>query len=159
MKEDNGKELADEFLAGIGKAMRGMGAVFRKELEGHGITMPQAHMLKVVGQRGEVTVTELSHMMMIAAPTASRMINGLCGKGLLKKAKDRTDHRVSRVRLTGKSRRLLANIRDLQSEIFVEVLEGEDRDEIEACVHRLGEMADRWCEIAEKRARSRSENG
>lgn len=159
MREKERKELADEFLAGIGKAMRGMGAVLRRELEGHDITMPQAHLLKLVGQRGDVTVTELSHLMMIAPPTASRMIGGLCGKGLLRKVKDSRDLRVSRVKLTKKSRRLLDSIMDLQSEIFVEILRGEDADEIAACSRRLGEIADRWCEMAEARARSRSEDG
>lgn len=158
MRKDLGKELAEEFLDNIGKAMRGMGAVLRRELDRHGVTAPQAYMLKVVGQRVGASVTELSQMMMIATPTASRMIDCLCAKGLLKKEKDASDMRVARVTLTAKSRRLLESVMDLQSEIFLETVKEEDGEDIARCMRRLGEIADRMCEIAEARARTRSED-
>lgn len=157
MREEKARELADEFVRGIGKAMRSMGAIFRVEMEKRDVTWPQFHMLKFVSDRPEPTVTDISNLMMIAAPTASRMIDSLCGKGLLRKEKSGDDHRVTVVRLTEKSRRLLGELMDLQSEIVVEVFDGEDAESLEAFTTRLSGIADRWYEVAESKTRTGSE--
>lgn len=153
MKACSRGELAERFLSSVGKGMRGMSSIFRKEIERYEITLPQYHLLKLVQGQGSMTVTELGNRLMIAAPTASRMIDSLCAKDLLAKEKDPKDHRVTLVRVTGKSEKLLKRITDLQNEIITEVFKGEDGAELERSIDHLSRIADRWFEAAVKRTK------
>lgn len=153
MSADERSELAEEFFLFIGAIMRGTRAIFRSELEECDVTWPQFHLLKTVKRRERTTVTELSHSLMIAAPTASRMIDGLCAKGLLKKEKDPEDQRVTLVVLTHKSRRLLDNLLKAQREVMAEVFAGEDASQLAGNIESLSRIADNWSATAEKKAR------
>ncbi len=150
--DDTRAQLAEEFLLFIRQMMRGTYFIFHEELDRHAVTWPQFHLLKVVNTRGEVRVTELSNMLMISAPTASRMIDGLVAKGILAKEKDPEDHRVALVRLTDKSEALLADLMSLQNEVMAEVFEGEETADLERTIHHLGDIGRRWSETSEKRA-------
>ena len=154
MTEHERSRLADEFLGFIGTMMRGTRAIFRRELEACDMTWPQFSLLKVVKKHsGRMTVTELSNSLMVAPPTGSRMIEGLCSKGLLAKEKDPDDHRVTLVVLTEKSRGLMDKLIELQSQVMSEVLEGEDTRELARNMKSLKRIADKWLAVAEKKAR------
>lgn len=152
---DERSRLAEEFLLFIGTIMRGTRAIFRRELEAYDVTWPQFHLLKMVKHRDRTTVTELSNSLMIAAPTASRMIDGLCAKGLLKKEKDPEDHRVTLVVLTRKSKGLLDNLSKAQSEVMAEVFAGEDTSELARNMESLSRIAGKWSATAEKKSKKR----
>jgi DNA-binding MarR family transcriptional regulator len=117
------------------------------------VTWPQFSLLKVVKRSGRMTVTELSNSLMVAPPTGSRMIDGLCSKGLLAKEKDPDDHRVTLVVLTRKSKGLLDNLLALQSQVMAEVLEDEDTEELARNMESLRRIAGKWLLVAEKKAR------
>ncbi|MHB8894187.1 MAG: MarR family winged helix-turn-helix transcriptional regulator [Candidatus Geothermincolia bacterium] len=153
MTEDHRCELASEFLIHFGGIARGMDAVFRKEMEAHGVTWPQFYLLKVLSRQGPLTVTELSGSLLVAAPTASRMIDGLREKGLLDKTRDPGDHRVTVVTLTRKSRKLLERLLALQNEVMRIMFEGEETADIENSVKSLGRYVGRLHETARIRAR------
>lgn len=153
VSEDERSRLADEFLLFVGTMMRGTGAIFRRELDAYDVTWPQFSLLKVVKRSGRMTVTELSNSLMVAPPTGSRMIDGLCSKGLLAKEKDPDDHRVTLVVLTRKSKGLLDNLLALQSQVMAEVLEDEDTGELARNMESLRRIAGKWLAVAEKKAR------
>jgi len=153
MKTDERSELAEEFLLFVSTLMRGMGAIFRRMMEEYDVTWPQFHMLKMVWHSERVTVTELSNSLMIAAPTASRMIDSLCSKGLLEKTKDASDQRVTLLRMTPKSEKLFSDLQGLQNRIMTEVLEGVDTDELRRNIKSLSGIADRWLATVEKTAK------
>ncbi len=146
-------EIAEEFLASFSSMIRGMDAVFRKELESFGVTWPQLHMLKVLERAGRMTVTELSNCMLVAAPTASRMIDFLCAKRLLEKERNVADHRVTYVKPTPESETLLKRLRGLQEQVMMGVFEGESTEDLERNVTILGRMADRLSAGAEIKTR------
>ena len=151
--EDAGKRgLAEQFLESFGKAIRSMNVTFRSGLEKNDVTWSQFRLMKVVKFRGPVNVTELSNVMHIAPPTASRMIDSLCEKGMLAKSKDTKDNRITRVRLTGKSRRLLKKIMEMQSEMMVEVFEGKDPEELETLIEQIDGISERWLRLAARKA-------
>jgi DNA-binding MarR family transcriptional regulator len=152
-------ELAEEFLQFIGTVIRGMGAVFRRETEKYDITWPQFHLLKMVKRADRITVTELSNSLMIAPPTASRMIDGLCSKGLLVKAKDSSDQRVTLVKLTPKSQRLLDKLFELQNQALAGVLEGEDIEELRRDITNLSRITDKWLATIETTSKKGATNG
>ena len=153
MSEDERAQLADEFLLFVGTMMRGTGAIFRRELDTYDVTWPQFSLLKVVKHSGRMTVTELSNSLMVAPPTGSRMIEGLCAKGLLAKQKDPDDHRVTLVVMTPKSEGLLENLLKMQRQVIAEVLEEEDTEELERNIQSLRRIAGKWLSVAEKKAR------
>lgn len=153
MKNDKRAELAGEFMLSIEKLMKGTGVIFRSVLEDYGVTHAQFHLLMVTKGRGKTTVTEISRLLMIAPPTASRMIEGLCAKGLLKKEKDASDHRITRVSLTGKSKRLVTDLTERRARVLTEVFKGEDEKELELTVSHLGRITDSCVSTVETRAR------
>jgi MarR family 2-MHQ and catechol resistance regulon transcriptional repressor len=158
VRVDERSELAEEFFLFIGAIMRGTRAIFRSELEENDVTWPQFHLLKMVKHRDRTTVTELSNSLMIAAPTASRMIDGLCTKGLLRKEKDPKDHRVTLVVLTRKSKVLLDDLLRAQSEVMADVFAGEDTSELARNMKSLGRISGKWLAIAEKKTRKGEKN-
>jgi DNA-binding MarR family transcriptional regulator len=152
---DRQAELVEEFMLSMGKIMRGTRAIFRREMERFEVTWPQFYLLKFVRDGDGITVTELSHIMMISAPTTSRMIDGLCSKGLLEKVKDSEDHRVIRLQLTAKSETLLKALTDLQNRFLLEVFQEEDTAELERTASHIGRITDRWLELMEKSEKER----
>ena len=153
MKNDKRAKLAGEFLLSIERLMKGTGVIFRSVLEDYDVTHAQFHLLMVVKGGGKTTVTEISRLLMIAPPTASRMIDGLCAKGLLKKEKDTSDHRITRVSLTGKSKRLVTDLTERRARVLREVFRGEDEKELEQTVGHLGRITDSCVSTVETRAR------
>jgi DNA-binding MarR family transcriptional regulator len=151
MEEEQGLDLVDQFLESFGGAIRAMRVIFRQEFEKSDVTWPQFGLMKMVKRHGTLTVTELSDFLRIAPPTASRMIDALCEKDMLERSRDAVDHRVMRVKLTPKSRRLLKKIISQQSEMMTEVFADEDSAELEAFTSRMNRLADRWLELAAKK--------
>jgi DNA-binding MarR family transcriptional regulator len=148
MQHKQREELAEKLVESMGVIMRLSGAVFREELEKLGATFPQAHLLKIVSFHEGMTVTELSQLMMVAAPTASRMIENLCGKGLLTREKDTHDQRVTRVKLTRKGREVLKKMDKLQVSVILDMLEGEDLQELETFTDFFDKLTSRWSETS-----------
>jgi len=153
VRNDKREKLAGEFLLSIERLMKGTGVIFRSVLEDYDVTHAQFHLLMVVKGRGETTVTEISRLLMIAPPTASRMIEGLCVKGLLKKEKDASDHRITRVSLTSKSKRLVKDLTERRARVLTEVFKGEEEKELEHTVGHLGRITDSCVSTVETRAR------
>ncbi len=153
MSEERIKKLADEFLAAEGRIMRGMRAIFRREMEKYEVTWPQFHLLKSIRNGDCVTMTDVSQRLMVSAPTASRMIDGLCSKGLLEKVQDTDDLRVHRLRLSAKSESLMAALTELQDRIMYDVFKEEDLDELERTVEHLGRITGKWLEMVDRTAK------
>lgn len=143
MGHERRKELAEQFFFSVSKLIRGMRAIFRNEMERNDVTWPQFHVLSAVSENGEMTVTGISDYLVVSAPTASRMIDSLCTKGLLVKGKDPDDHRVARVALTDKSKKLLCELSDHRNQVIAGMFEGESDEELERTIGHLCEMSDR----------------
>jgi MarR family transcriptional regulator, 2-MHQ and catechol-resistance regulon repressor len=152
MNDDDRSEQAAEFLAHFGALIRGMDALFRKEMESYDVTWQQFYVLKVLHRSGAMTVTELSGSLLVAAPTASRMIDVLCAKGLLEKTRQLADHRVALVKLTAKSKSLVRRLLKLQGNIMRDVFEGEADEDVATTINSLGRYVKRLHEAAGARA-------
>jgi len=150
---DRRMNLAEELFSSIRKMLWGIRVIFREEMERSGITWPQIHLLRAVEEKSRATVGELSRYLMVAVPTASRMIDGLCGKGFLRKERDPSDHRVTRLLLTPKSERLLEDVTGFRNRAIATVLEDENDEELERTIGHLAELSNRWLQMAEETAR------
>lgn len=123
--------------------MRMRGSIFRKAMGEHGVTGPQFFLMKMVGAHGELSVTQVSDMMMVAAPTASRMIDGLCEKGMLSRRKDPGNRRVTLVSLTSEGERIMRRLWDQQKYEFMRLTSDEDAEKLAGLVDFLEELAGR----------------
>lgn len=157
MDERKKKELSDRLQESLGTIMRANGAMFRRDAERYGITFAQFHMLKLVRARGPITITEMSRLMMIRVPTASRMIDGLCEKGLLAKSRSESDSRVTMVNLTRESKHRMRHLGEVQRRVIEDTLEGESEEKVGYMVVFMSKLANRLA--AESRGRSAAENG
>ncbi|MBC7254437.1 MAG: MarR family transcriptional regulator [Actinobacteria bacterium] len=129
---DQRERLAERLIESLGVIMRIRGNAFRRAVGKHGVTLPQFFLLKMVNVHGEMTVTQASQVMMVAAPTASRMIDNLCEKGWLERWKDPENRRLTRVRLTREGREILAELGEMQKEEFLKLIDDHDLREIES---------------------------
>ncbi|NPV58881.1 MAG: MarR family transcriptional regulator [Actinobacteria bacterium] len=137
------EDLAERFVESLGAIMRMRGSIFRKAMGEHGVTGPQFFLMKMVGAHGELSVTQVSDMMMVAAPTASRMIDGLCEKGMLSRRKDPGNRRVTLVSLTSEGERIMRRLWDQQKYEFMRLTSDEDAEKLAGLVDFLEELAGR----------------
>ncbi len=144
LNRDDRRRLAESIIEGVEQIMRIRGMFFREELEKHGVTFPQFHLLKMVGLFGPITVTEASRLMLVAPPTASRMINGLCKKGLLERSGDPSDLRLTRIGLTPQGRAVLRKVNERQVSMILETLQEEDYEEVMTFASLLEKLVMRW---------------
>lgn len=148
MQKKQREELAEKLIGSMTAIMRVSGAVFRDELEKYGATLPQLHLMKMVSFHEGTTVTELAKVLMVAPPTASRMIENLCSRGLLQREKDAGDQRVTHVKLTREGSEILREIQELQVSILLDLLEGEDEEELKTFIVLLDKFSGRWSEAS-----------
>ncbi len=135
---DNKREvLVERLMVCLGSLKRGSGAIFREAIGKHGVTLPQFYLLMMVSHHEGTTVTEISRLLQVAPPTASRMIENLCSKGLLARKKDPGDHRVTFIEMTRKGRKVLEDMADYQKRIFMRTLEKEDIKDLKNLVELL----------------------
>jgi DNA-binding MarR family transcriptional regulator len=151
MERRESEELARTFIDGMAAIMRANGAVFREGLEKYGATFPQLHLMKMVSFHEGTTVSELAQMMMVAPPTASRMIGNLCSRGLLERRKDAADQRVTHIGLTTEGDKILKKIDEQQVALLLELFEGEDDGELKTFIELFDKFTDRWSNTGGRR--------
>jgi len=155
LDERKKKELSGRLQESVGTIMRASGAMFRRDAERYGITFAQFRMLKMVRTHGQITITEMSKLMMIRVPTASRMIDGLCEKGLLTKSRSESDSRATLLSLTAESAGRMRQLGQVQRRLIEEALEGEPEEKLEYIVEFMSKLADRLA--AEGRGNGRTD--
>lgn len=148
MNREQSEELAEKLIESMDVIMRIRGSVFREELERSEVTFTQFHMLKMVGLHGGMTVSELARAMLVAPPTASRMIESLCSKGLLQREKDARDQRVTHVKITRSGTEVTRKIKEIHASILLELVDDEDQEELEAFTNMLDKFVARWSETS-----------
>jgi MarR family transcriptional regulator, organic hydroperoxide resistance regulator len=133
-------EAWDEFF---GAVRRAKGRASRQ----HGVelTLPQFHLLDALVEHPSARCGVLAEAADIAAPTASRMIDGLEREGIVERRPSPDDRRAVEIALTERGRELHARKRELvqakRAELFGSLSEAE-RDGAEHLLRRLAEVID-----------------
>ncbi len=80
--------------------------------EAHGLTIQQYNVLRIVrgGPAKGHPIYEIEHRMIYRFANVTRLVDRLEAQGLLKRAQDMKDRRVSRVVITQKGRRLMERL-------------------------------------------------
>lgn len=97
-------ELADRLHSAAIHLLRWL----RREDDGSGLGAPQLSALSVIVGVGPITLGVLAAAEQVRAPTITRLVQALEAEGLVTRAADPADARVTRVTATAKGRRLLA---------------------------------------------------
>jgi DNA-binding MarR family transcriptional regulator len=119
---DKGEANAQRLMQAFYRVARSRHTLFQDLLASYDVTLHQFHLLLYMKASGKTRVTDLSDMMLVSKPTASRMINTLCDKGMLKKRADNRDHRLVLLVLTPKGERIVEEMQARQRELLSRVL-------------------------------------
>lgn len=101
------------------------------------LTTLQNAVLGAVSRKNNLTMSELSKDMLVMQSAATRIADDLVRKGLLKRANDTNDRRVTRLRLTSTGRDVLDKVRGESHMLLTRVLERMTPDEQEALIAGL----------------------
>jgi DNA-binding MarR family transcriptional regulator len=94
-------------------ASRAMTGLYRAELDTHGITYPQWVALRVIWQRGSITVRDLGRVLDLDSGTLSPLLKRLETQGLLTRERGTHDERTVTVRPTPRGLDLQKRLADL----------------------------------------------
>ena len=133
----------DEFFRATRRA-RGRAAASGGDSAG-GLSSAQYHLLAPLGGGGELPVGQLAIEAGVAAPTASKMVEGLVQAGLVERRESASDRRVKNVALTAAGDAAVAakggRITALRLRVAGELSEDE-RATAAALLHRLAAVVD-----------------
>ncbi len=127
----------ERFMTALYRIGRYRHALFGELLSRHGVTLQQFHLLMHMKAGRRARVTDLSEMMMVSKPTASRMINTLCERGMLRKRADGGDRRLVFLELTPRGRRVAEEKEAWQMEMVARMQGKMDAAEMEALLGAL----------------------
>jgi MarR family transcriptional regulator, organic hydroperoxide resistance regulator len=94
-------------------ASRAMTALYRPELDAHGITYPQYLALRVIWHHGSVTVRDLGRALNLDSGTLSPLLKRLEAQGLVTRERGTHDERTVTIRPTAAAADLHHQIADL----------------------------------------------
>lgn len=134
----------DELAARLRVAVTRLSRRLRQQSLG-GLSPSQVSLLGAVDRLASPTLGELAAIEQVQPPTMTRLVSALEEAGLLGRAADATDRRVSRVHLTVEGRRRLQRVRSLKTAFLtrgVAQLSDGEREEL----HRLVDLLERLAE-------------
>jgi DNA-binding MarR family transcriptional regulator len=123
------------------------------EASGHAVTLPQFHLLKLIGLNGRQQVGEVAELLGVSAAAASKTIDRLESLGLVTRGSCREDRRATLLAPSPEGRELIRRYEDLKERRLAPVLEKFQSDEVD----RLAELLERFA--VQLFAQERSEDG
>jgi DNA-binding MarR family transcriptional regulator len=111
------------------------------------LSVAQMHLIRMIRDRTEITITELADRLGVSPPSASVMVDRLVDKGILDRKQSREDRRKVLVRISPEAVQTIERIEKAILQSFVDLVE------------KLGPTtARKWCEVMEKVRQALSEN-
>jgi len=99
----------------------------------------QMHLIRMIRDRAEITITELAEKLGVSPPSASVMVDRLVERGILLREQSREDRRKVLVRISPEAVRTIERIEKAILQSFVDLVE------------KLGPAtARKWCEVLDK---------
>ena len=101
------------------------------------ISLPQMHLLEVVGNNGSLRMKELSDKLGVTTGTLTVMVHRLVTKGYLKKEKDSEDKRSYLVQLTDSGQEEYDNHHHLHGHLIEEIIHALGESDAESFFNHL----------------------
>jgi DNA-binding MarR family transcriptional regulator len=142
----------DAMVDAVLTASRVLVAVAARSLAdaGEEVTLTQYRSLVVLASRGPQSVAALAEALAVTPPTASRSLERLVRKGLVRRRADRHDRRQVRVALTESGRRLIDTVTQRRREQIAGLLAHISPDAQRSVVAALHELAAGAGEVPEQ---------
>ena len=114
------RDLSDEVLMSLRRITRAIDLHSRRLVQSHGLTGPQALLLKRLLAAGKASVGTLAQHVNLSQATVTDILNRLEQRGLVRRIRSTVDRRRVNVEATEEASRLLQNARPLLQEQFAE---------------------------------------
>lgn len=134
----------DQILSALRRVMRAVDLHSRQLVQSHGLTGPQALVLKAVGHRS-LSAGALAEQVNLSQGTVTDILNRLEQRGLVSRVRSETDRRRVMVQLSEAGRRCLASSPPLLQERFASrfrELEQWEQTQLLASLQRIAAMMD-----------------
>jgi DNA-binding MarR family transcriptional regulator len=103
------------------------------------LSLAQLRVLRVVWEKGEVFMTELSELLKVSPPSVTAMVDRLVDKGFVQRTHSRQDRRKVVVRLSPQTVKPMDRVEENLVRTFTQL------------VLKLGpDTTQKWCEVLEK---------
>jgi len=136
--------IADQVIIALRRVIRAVDLHSRTLLESHGLTGPQALLLKSL-QGSPITVGELAGRVSLSQGTVTDILNRLEQRGLIQRVRDEVDRRRVRVGVTAAGLALLASSPPLLQERFAQSfgnLQEWEQTQLLSSLQRIAAMMD-----------------
>ncbi|MGF7237588.1 MAG: MarR family winged helix-turn-helix transcriptional regulator [Frankia sp.] len=142
------EEIVDAVLG----ASRALVAVAARSLAGvaEDVTLPQYRTLVVLASRGPQRVAELADALGVLPSTATRMLDRLVAKGLVRRTRPANNRRSVRVALSAPGRSLVAEVTRRRREEITKVVHGLPLGAWDELVRALRLFADSAGEVSDR---------
>ena len=137
------EQLGDDILAALRRIIRAVDLQSRQLVRSHGLTGPQALLLKEVILAGELTVGQLADRVSLSQATVTDILLRLEKRGLVERERSSEDKRRVLVHITVAGRRLMKHSLPLLQEAFLDKLnhlQEWEKTQLLASLQRLADM-------------------
>ena len=141
---DKHNDMGDQVIVALRRVIRAVDLHSRTLVESHGLTGPQALILKAL-QHGSLSAGELANRISLSHGTVTDILNRLEQRALIKRIRDTEDRRRVMVETTPDGRILLERSPPLLQESFVERfnnLQKWEQTQLLASLQRIAAMMD-----------------
>jgi DNA-binding MarR family transcriptional regulator len=135
----------DEVLVAIRRIIRAVDLQSRRLVQSHGLTGPQALVLKEAGRGRSLTAGELATNVSLSQGTITDIVKRLEGRGLLVRERSSDDRRRIIITLTDRGRAIVARSLPLLQEQFearFQELKDSEQDQLLFALQRLAGLMD-----------------
>ena len=151
MGKRNDGALATEEVRAFDRALAGLVKRYqfrdRNETVAYGLSVSQAYALRALAERGPLPMGELAEALRLSVSAATRVVDPLARRRLVRRAGARDDRRIRIVELTGPGERLWDRIEAELLEIDRRALAGltaRERAAVVRVIDALGRETDAW---------------
>jgi DNA-binding MarR family transcriptional regulator len=143
------REFVVDAVISASRALVGMAARSLSDV-GEEVTLTQYRSLVVLASRGPQSVGAIAEAVGVTAPTASRMVERLVRKGLVRRRTDPSDRRQLRAALTESGRRLVTTVTEYRRTEITKLLDSIPEEVQRAMVEGLEQLAAAAGEVPEQ---------
>jgi len=146
------RSLNREFAFSLNDVARMLRTYGDSKARQFGITRAQWVVLVRLDRFEGLKQSELAEMLDLKPITLTRLLDRLCGAGLIERRSDPNDRRAKRLHLTAAARPLLERLGDLGDELMATAFAGVDREHVEQMVAQLAIMKENLRQVVQRKA-------
>lgn len=134
-------DLITELFSVVGRFRRQLRRSTGRGFDSGGLSESQAELLRLVGRRPGISISEAAGELGLVANSASTLVSKLAADGLLIRTADADDRRVGRLRLSDPAQRIADDSRAARRAALTQVLDELDAPDLDDLTNGLHVLA------------------